>query len=121
VVIQQGDVYWVDLGSPSGSGPGLLRPYVVVQNNVFNQSRINTVVICGLTSNLRRAEALGNVLLKDGEAQLPKPSVVNISQLYTVDKDDLVDKIGSLSRESLQEVVRGLQMLVEPMDDPDWR
>ena len=106
------------MGAPSGSGPGFLRPYVVVQNNVFNKSRIGTVV-CGLTSNLRRAEARGNVLLEEGEAGLPKRSVVNVSQLYTVDKHDLIEKIGSLSPDSLQEVVHGIQLLVEPMEDPD--
>lgn len=119
-MIRQGDVYWVSLGAPSGSGPGFLRPYVVVQNDVFNKSRLGTVVICGLTSNLRRAEARGNVLLEEGEAGLPKRSVVNISQLYTVDKNELVEKIGSLSSESLQEVVHGVQLLVESMEDPDW-
>lgn len=119
VVIRQGEVYWVSLGAPSGSGPGFLRPYVIVQNNVFNKSRIGTVVLCALTSNLRRAEARGNVLLEEGEAGLPKRSVVNVSQLYTVDKNDLIEKLGSLSPDSLQEVVHGIQLLVEPMEDPD--
>lgn len=105
------------MGEPSGSGPGFLRPYVVVQNNIFNKSRIGTVVVCGLTSNLKRAEARGNVLLPEGEAGLPKSSVVNVSQLYTVDKNDLVEKIGSLSPESLAEVVHGIQLLLEPMED----
>ena len=116
-MIRQGDVYWIDMGEPSGSGPGFLHPYVVVQNNVFNKSRIGTVVVCGLTSNLRRAEAHGNVLLEKGEAGLPKSSVVNISQLYTVDKNDLVEKIGSLSQESLSEVIQGIQLLLEPLED----
>lgn len=119
MVIRQGDVYWVDLGEPSGSGPGFLRPYVVVQNDLFNKSRIGTVVVCGLTSNLHRAEARGNVLLREGEAGLPKRSVVNISQLFTVDKNDLVEKIGSLSPENLVRVVQGIQLLLEPLDVPD--
>lgn len=116
-MIRQGEVFWVDLGEPSGSGPGFLRPYVVVQNNIFNRSRIGTVVVCGLTSNLKRAEAPGNVLLQKGEAGLSKSSVVNVSQLYTVDKNDLVEKIGILSPESLVEVIRGIQLLLEPMED----
>jgi mRNA-degrading endonuclease toxin of MazEF toxin-antitoxin module len=81
---RQGDVYWIDLGAPSGSGPGYRHPHVVIQNNVFNRSRINTVVVCALTSNLRRAQAPGNVLLEVGEANLPKQSVVNVSQIFTV-------------------------------------
>jgi len=115
-VIRQGDVYWVDLGEPDGSGPGFLRPYVVIQNNVFNLSRINTVVICVLTSNMRRGQAPGNVTLRQGEANLPRPSVVNISQLYTVDKAALQDKIGSLSDRRVLEIIRGLQLLMEPRD-----
>jgi mRNA interferase MazF len=89
MVINQGDVYWVELEEPSGSEPGYRHPHVVVQNNVFNQSRINTVVVCVLTSNLKRAEAPGNILLEKGEANLSKQSVVNVSQIFTVDKQTL--------------------------------
>lgn len=92
MVINQGDVFWIDLGEPSGSAPAYLHPHVVIQNNLFNRSRINTVVICPLTSNLKRAEAPGNVLLAQGEANLPKRSVVNVSQIFTLDKSDLVGK-----------------------------
>jgi mRNA interferase MazF len=115
-VIRQGDVFWVDLGEPSGSGPGYLRPHVVIQNNVFNFSRINTVVVCALTSNLKRGQAPGNVTLRQGEANLPKPSVVNISQLYTVDKSALYDKIGTLSERRVLDIIRGIQFLIEPRD-----
>ena len=104
MVIDQGDIYWVDLGEPSGSSPGYRHPHVVIQNNVFNRSRINTVVVCALTSNLRRAEAPGNVLLEKGEGNLPQQSVVNVSQIFTVDKNDLVEKIGSLSRRRIRQV-----------------
>jgi mRNA interferase MazF len=116
LVIRQGDVFWVDLGEPSGSGPGYLRPHVVIQNNVFNFSRINTVVVCALTSNLKRGQAPGNVTLRKGEANLPKPSVVNISQLYTVDKSALYDKIDTLSERRVLDIVRGIQLLMEPRD-----
>ena len=115
-MICQGDVYWSDLGTPSGSGPGLLHPYVVVQNDVFNQSRISTVVVCGLSSTLRLAEAPGNVLLEVGEANLPKRSVVNVSQVYTLDKEDLIEKIGTLSPDRIQEILNGLYLLLEPRD-----
>lgn len=113
MVIKQGDVYWVDLGEPTGSEPGYKHPHIVVQNNVFNASRINTVVVCSLTSNLIRAQSPGNVLLKKGEANLPKKSVVNISQMYTVNKSDLLDKIGSVSPKMLDQVIEGVQLLIE--------
>jgi mRNA interferase MazF len=116
VVIGQGDVFWIDLGAPSGSGPGFLHPYVVIQNDVYNRSRIGTVVVCGVTSNLKRAEMPGNVLLEEGEANLPKRSVANISQLYTVDKDDLIEKIGTLSADRLQQILDGIYLLLEPRE-----
>jgi mRNA interferase MazF len=116
VVIRQGDVFWVDLGSPSGSGPGFLHPYVVVQNDIFNRSHLNTVIVCGLTSNLKRAESPGNVLLEDGEANLPKRSVVIVSQVYTVDKDDLTEKIGTLTSERIQQILDGIYLILEPRD-----
>jgi mRNA interferase MazF len=114
VVIQQGDIYWVDLGEPMGSEPGFRHPHVVVQNDVFNGSRIHTVVVCALTSNLQRAEAPGNVLLKPGEANLPKQSVVNVSQIFTVDKRQLEEKIGSLSTLRVREILDGIRLVLEP-------
>jgi mRNA interferase MazF len=114
VVIQQGDIYWVDLGEPIGSEPGFRHPHVVVQNDVFNGSRIHTVVVCALTSNLRRAEAPGNVLLTPGEANLSKQSVVNVSQIFTVDKRQLEEKIGSLSTLRVREILDGICLVLEP-------
>lgn len=113
MVIKQGDVYWVDLGEPTGSEPGYKHPHVVIQNNVFNVSRINTVVVCSLTSNLMRANSPGNVLLKKGEANLPKKSVVNVSQIYTINKADLLEKIGSVSPEKMDQIITGVQQLIE--------
>ena len=116
MVINQGDVFWIDIGPRSGSGPAYRHPHVVIQNNVFNKSRINTVVVCSLTSNLRRVESPGNVLLEKGEANLPKPSVVNITQIFTVDKQDLTEKIGSLSPDRIVEVLGGIELLILPRD-----
>lgn len=116
MVIQQGDIYWVDLDEPIGSSPGFRHPHVVIQNNEFNRSKIRTVVVCALTSNLKRASAPGNVLLEPGEANLPKQSVVNISQVFTVDKSQLVEKIGSLSSRRIRQILDGLQLLLEPYD-----
>jgi mRNA interferase MazF len=116
VVIKQGDVYWVDLGGPSASGRAAVHPYVIVQNNLFNKSRINSVVVCELTSNLKRAAAPGNVLLKQGEGSLPKRSVVNVSQVHTVLKEDLAEKIGSLSSARLAQVLAGIDLVLKPRD-----
>lgn len=115
-MINQGDIFWVDLGRPSGSGEAYLHPHVVIQNNLFNGSRLNTVVVCSLTSNLRLAGSPGNVLLEKGEAGLPKQSVVNITQVFTVDKRDLTEKIGALSRKRMTEVLDGLMLLITPRD-----
>ena len=116
MVINQGDVFWVDLGEPSGSEPGYRHPHMVIQNNVFNRSRINTVVMCVLTSNLRQARAPGNVLLEKGEANLPRQSVVNVSQIFTVDKRDLEEKIGTLSQRRTRQVLDGVRLVIEPRD-----
>ena len=114
MVIQQGEIYWVDLAEPRGSEPGYRHPHIVIQNNVFNASRINTVVVCSLTSNLNRARAPGNVVLKKGEANLSKECVVNISQIFTVNKGDLVEKIGQVSEKRMLEILDGIKLLIEP-------
>ena len=114
MVINQGDLYWVDLGEPIGSEPGFRRPFVIVQNDAFNRSKINTVVVCALSTNLKLSQAPGNVLLKKGEANLPKASVVNISQVMTLDKEDLGTKIGQLSKKRMEEVIGGFQFLLKP-------
>ena len=119
MVIKQGDIFWVDLGEPSGSEPAYHHPHLVIQNNVFNRSRLNTVVVCSLTSNLQRAKSPGNVLLEKGEANLPKQSVVNVTQIFTVDKRDLIGKIGSLSRDRMGQVLEGIELLIKPRDIKD--
>ena len=116
MVINQGDIFWIEFKAPSGSEPGYRHPHVVIQNNLFNRSRINTVVVCTLTSNLNRAGAPGNVTLNKGEANLPKKSVVNISQLFTVNKSDLSQKIGMLSKDRIAQVLQGIRLITEPRD-----
>ncbi len=116
MVINQGDVYWVELGEPTGSEPGYRHPHVVIQNNLFNRSQIRTVVALALTSNLRRAEAPGNVLLQKGEANLPKQSVVNVSQIFTVDKSQLDEYIGTLSHKRVREILNGIKLVIEPRE-----
>ncbi len=114
MVIKQGDVYWIDFDQPAGSEPGYRHPHVVIQNNIFNHSRINTVVVCSLTSNLKRSKSPGNVTLKKGEADLPKKSVVKISQIFTVNKIDLSEKIGTLSNQRITQILEGVRLLTEP-------
>ena len=115
-MISQGEIHWVDFGRPETSEPGYRRPCVIVQNDVFNSSRVRTVVIAAVTSNLRLGEAFGNVTLRRGEAGLPKRSVVNISQLATVDRSRLDGRVGRLSSRRLQEVLRGIHALLEPVE-----
>jgi mRNA interferase MazF len=116
MVINQGDLFWIEFDAPDGSGPGYKHAHVVIQNNVFNRSRINTTVVCALTTNLRRAEVPGNILLNPGEVNLPKQSVINISQIYTVDKSELGDYIGTLSEQRVRQILQGLDLLLEPRD-----
>lgn len=116
MVIEQGEIYWVDLGEPGGSEPGYRHPHIVIQNNLFNSSKINTVVMCSLTSNLKRGLSPGNVILKKGEANLPQKSVVNITQIYTVDKNDLDEKIGKVNIERIKEILAGIRLLTEPRE-----
>ena len=116
MVINQGDIFWIELDEPSGSEPGYLHPHVIIQNNLFNRSRINTVVVCVLTSNLRRANSPGNVLLEAGEADLPEQSVVNVSQILTINKSQLGEKIGTLSAERVRQIIDGIRLVVEPRE-----
>lgn len=116
MVINQGDVYWVEMEEPEGSEPGYRHPHVIVQNNLFNCSRIGTVVVCPLTSNLKRAQAPGNILLEKGESNLPKQSVVNVSQLFTVDKKHLEEYIGTLSSKRVREILDGIALVIEPRE-----
>jgi len=116
MVINQGDVFWIEFNEPSGSEPGYRHPHVVIQNNLFNRSRVNTVLVCTLTSNLKRSNAPGNVTLNKGEANLPKKSVVNISQIFTVNKSDLSEKIGTLSKDRISQIFHGVRLITEPRE-----
>lgn len=118
MVINQGDIFWVDLGEPSGSEPGYTHPHVVIQNNMFNHSSLNTVIVCSLTSNLKRANVPGNVLLEPDEANLPKQSVVSVSQVFAVDKTQLRDYIGTLSKKRVRQILDGLKLITEPHESP---
>lgn len=110
-VINQGDIYWIQLQQPGGSELGdYPHPYVVIQENVFNHSRIHTVIVCALTSNIKRANWPGNVLLEVGEANLPKQSVAEISKVSSVDKKQLGDYIGSLTSQRVDQILAGMRL-----------
>lgn len=112
MVIAQGEVWWADLGEPAGSEPGFRRPVVVVQGDAFNASAIRTVVCVALTSNIRWADAPGNVLLPARATGLPKPSVANVSQVVTLDRDVLTERAGRLSASSLELVLAGIDVVL---------
>jgi mRNA interferase MazF len=116
MVINQGDIYRIDFEEPSESEPGYRHPHVVVQNNLFNRSEIRTVVVCALTSSLKRASAPGNVLLDKKETNLPKDSVVNVSQIFTVDKSQLDEYIGTLSTKRVREILNGIKLVLDPRE-----
>jgi mRNA interferase MazF len=116
VVINQGDIYWIELDEPEGSETVYKHPHVIVQNNLFNRSQIRTVLVCPLTSNLKRASAPGNVLLDKKESNLSKQSVVNVSQVLTVDKTQLDGYVGTLSTKRLTEILNGIKLVLEPRE-----
>src|SRR5687767_7823821 len=109
--INQGDIYWVPIEESNGAEPGYTHPHVVIQENILNRSRINTVVVCALTSNLKRAKAPGNVLLEAGEANLPRQSVVVVSQVSVVSKTQLGEYIGMLTEHRLTQILAGMQFV----------
>lgn len=111
-MISQGDVWWADLGTPTGSEPGFVRPVVVAQGDSFNRSRIGTVVCVPLTSNLRWADAPGNVLLPARATRLSEDSVANVSQLVTLDRDVLTEHVARLSRRRVEMILAGIDVVL---------
>jgi mRNA interferase MazF len=115
MVIRQGDVFWLSLFG-LGSEPTGRRPAIVVQADHFNRSAINTAVVAAITSNLRLGDMPGNVRLRKGEAGLSRASVINVSQLRTVDRSRLVERVGSVGSERVAQICRGLALVlgIEP-------
>ena len=111
-MIAQGEVWWADLEDPAGSEPGFRRPVVVVQGDPFNRSRLATVVCVALTSNLRWADAPGNVPLAAKATGLPKDSVANVSQIVTLDKASLTERAGVLTDKKLDLVLLGIDLVL---------
>jgi mRNA interferase MazF len=112
MVVAQGEVWWADLGEPIGSAPGYRRPVVVVQGDALNRSRIATAVCVPLTSNLKWAAAPGNVLLKASVTGLDRDSVANVSQIVTVDKAVLTERVGKIPERKLELVLAGIDVVL---------
>lgn len=110
--MQRGEVWWASLPEPAGSGPGYRRPVLIVQANAFNESRIQTIIAAVITSNLRLAAAPGNVLCRASETTLPRDSVVNVSQLITIDKSLLTEQVSTLPPRKLRQVEAGLRLVL---------
>lgn len=110
--MMRGEIWWVDLGVPFGSEPGFERPVVIIQDNSFNKSNISTVIVAALTTNLRLAEAPGNVLLKKSESHLTKDSVVNVSQIVTLDRERFLKKAGKLKPLQLRNIDNGIKLVL---------
>lgn len=109
--MQRGEIWWASLRDPKGSEPGYRRPVLILQSDAFNKSKIQTVIVAVITSNERLAQAPGNVLLSTRKSGLPKPSVVNVSQILTLDRSILDECVGSLPPSKLKEVDEGLRLV----------
>jgi mRNA interferase MazF len=112
MVIQRGEIWWANLGMPEGSSPGYRRPVLVLQSNDFNRSRIATVIVAVITSNMHLAHAPGNVTLSKKASRLPRESVVNVSQVITVDKQFLEEKVSTMSLRVMKQVDAGLRLVL---------
>jgi mRNA interferase MazF len=109
VVIARGDIFWADLGEPSGSRPAKLRPVLVIQADAYNQTSLATIIVAVITSNTKQAAFPGNTFLPAALTGLPRDSVVNVTALYTLSRDDLLDRTGLVAGELLRKVNQGLR------------
>ncbi len=112
MVIKRGDIWWANLPEPTGSGPGYARPVLIVQSDKFTETALNTVVIAIITRNLHLSKAAGNVLIAAEQSYLRYDSVINVSQLFTMDKGFLRDYISTLSNKKMAQVDKGLKMVL---------
>ena len=110
--MKRGQIWWAELPEPSASEPGYKRPVIIVQADEFNNSRINTVIVVAITSNLRSADAPGNLHLPKSKTGLAKDSVANVSQILTLDKSFLTEQIGQLDKVAAQQLDEGLQLVL---------
>ena len=113
MVIKRGEIWWAELPEPTGSEPGYKRPLIIIQSNEFNKSKINTAIAVVITTNLHLAEAPGYLLLPTKKSKLPKKSVVNVSQLITVDKSFLIEKVHTLPSNIMNEIDDGIRLVLK--------
>lgn len=113
MVIRKGSIYWVDFSPGKGSEPMGQRPGLVIQSDAVNDSKINTVIMLAITSTLRYGDLPGNVTLRKGEANMPKQCVINVSQIKSVDKNSIKEKIGTLSKNKMDTVEEGVKLLLD--------
>jgi mRNA interferase MazF len=113
VVIARGDIFWADLGEPSGSRPAKRRPVLVIQADAYNQTSLTTVIVAVITSNTKQAAFPGNTFLPAALTGLPRDSVVNVTTLYTLNRDDLVDRAGLVAGDLLRKVNQGLRHVLD--------
>lgn len=118
MAINQGDIYWIKLDEPTATTPDYAHPYVVVQDDLFNHSRIDSLVVCALSTNLKMAALPGNVLLEPGEANLEKPSVVVVSKISAAKKSQLGGYIGTLDGLRIKQILAGIRFLQTLGDRP---
>jgi mRNA interferase MazF len=111
-MVNRGEIWWAELAEPIKSQPGFRRPVLVIQSDTFNQSKISTVICAVITSNLRLSEAPGNILLPARASGLPKDSVINVSQIITIDKSFLTEKIGELNQKLINKLEEGLKLVL---------
>jgi mRNA interferase MazF len=111
-MVKRGQIWWAELPEPQASEPGYRRPVLIIQANEFNNSRICTVIVTAITSNLRLAEAPGNVLLPRAQSSLPKDSVINVSQILTLDRSFLTEQINALSTSVMRQTDEGLRLVL---------
>ena len=110
--MRRGEIWWASLGEPHGSAPGFQRPVLVVQSNDFNESAIRTSICAAITSNMRLANAPGNVRVTRRVSGLPHDSVINVSQLITLDKQILTENVGRLPAQSMRDVEAGIKLVL---------
>lgn len=111
-MIKRGEIWWAELRTPRGSEPGFRRPVVIIQADAFNRSQISTVIAAAITSNLVLANAPGNVHLKRGQSKLPRDSVVNVSQILTLDRRFLTERVARLPVQAFSQVEEGLRLVL---------
>jgi mRNA interferase MazF len=111
-MVNRGEIWWANLPEPTGSSPGYRRPVLVVQSDDFNHSKINTTVVLIISTNLKLQESFGNVLLKMRQSGLSKDSVVNVTQLYTIDESFLTEYVETLSEQKMEQIDNGLRLVL---------